>query len=465
MPVEERGLTSRAKREGGKGMATDESLTGSQRVRRLQTVLHVKAKEEPERRFHALCDKVWRQDFLWEAWRLARRNGGQPGVDGESFRDIEAYGVERWLGELSRDLREGTYAAKPVRQVLIPKKQPGKFRPLGIPTVRDRVAQTSAMLVLGPIFEADLEPEQYGYRPERSALDAVRRIHRLLNRGHNEVVDGDLTTYFGEIPHAELMKSVARRVSDGRLLGLIKAWLTMPVEEDDGKGGKRRTNRARRERKGVPQGSPASPTLSNIYMRRFILGWKKLGFARRFCAEIVSYADDFCVLGKVPAAEMLPAVTWLMERLKLTVNDQKTRCLRCPDEAMEFLGYRFGWNYRPSLGQAYIGNRPSKASVQSICRRISELTDRRNLLKEPAHVVDTLNRKISGWAQYFCLGQVTPAYAAIDAHATKRLRQWLCRKHKVRGGKFVRFPNKRLWDDYGLTRLAATTKGLPWAKA
>ena len=446
-------------------MATGGSLTGSQRVRRLQTVLHVKAKEEPGRRFHALCDKVWREDFLWEAWRLARRNGGQPGVDGESFRDIEAYGVERWLGELSRDLREGTYAPQAVRQVLIPKKQPGEFRPLGIPTVRDRVAQTSAMLVLGPIFEADLEAEQYGYRPERSALDAVRRIHRLLNRGHKEVVDGDLTNYFGEIPHAELMKSVARRVSDGRLLGLIKAWLTMPVEEDDGKGGKRCTNRARRERKGVPQGSPASPTLSNIYMRRFILGWKKLGFAQRFCAEIVSYADDFCVLGKAPAAEMLPAVTWLMERLKLTINAQKTRCLRCPDEPMEFLGYRFGWNYRPSLGQAYIGNRPSKASVQSICRRISELTDRRNLLKEPAHVVDTLNRRISGWAQYFCLGQVTPAYAAVDAHATKRLRQWLSRKHKVRGGKFVRFPNERLWDDYGPTRLAATTKGLPWAKA
>ena len=446
-------------------MATGENLTGSQRVRRLQTVLHARAKEEPGRRFHALCDKVWREDFLSEAWRLARRNGGQPGVDGESFRDIEAYGVERWLGELSRDLREGTYAPKPVRQVLIPKKQPGRLRQLGIPTVRDRVAQTSAMLVLGPIFEADLEPEQYGYRPERSALDAVRRIHRLLNRGHNEAVDGDLTNFFGEIPHAELMKSVARRVSDGRLLGLIKAWLTMPVEEDDGKGGKRRTNRARRERKGVPQGSPASPTLSNIYMRRFILGWKKLGFARRFCAEIVSYADDFCVLGKAPAAEMLTAVTWLMERLKLTVNEQKTRCLRCPDEPMEFLGYRFGWNYRPRRGQAYIGNRPSKASVQSICRGISELTQSRNVQKEPAHVVDALNRKITGWAQYFCLGQVTPAYAAIDAHAIKRLRQWLCRKHKVRSGKFVRFPDERLWDNYGLTRLAPTTKGLPWAKA
>ncbi len=193
---------------------------------------------------------------------MARRNGGQPGVDGESFADIDAYGVERWVGELSRALRDRTYAPQPVRQVLIPKKQPGKFRPLGIPTIRDRVAQTSAMLVLTPIFEADLQPEQYGYRPERSALDAVKRIHRLLNRGHNEVVDGDLSNYFGEIPHAELMKSVARRVSDGRVLGLIKAWLEMAVEEDDGQGGKRRTNRARQERKGTPQGSPISPLLS-----------------------------------------------------------------------------------------------------------------------------------------------------------------------------------------------------------
>ena len=197
-----------------------------------------------------------------EAWALARRNGGQPGVDGESFADIDAYGVERWVGELSRVLRDGTYAPQPVRQVLIPKKQPGKFRPLGIPTIRDRVAQTSAMLVRTPIFEADLQPEQNGYRPERSALDAVKRIHRLLNRGHNEVVDGDLSNYFGEIPHAELMMSVARRVSDGKVLGLIKAWLEMAVEEDDGKGGKRRTNRARRERKGTPQGSPISPLLS-----------------------------------------------------------------------------------------------------------------------------------------------------------------------------------------------------------
>ena len=199
-------------------------------------------------------------------------------------------------------------------------------------------------------------------------------MHRLLYRGHNEVVDCDLSNYFGEIPHAELMKSLARRISDGRMLGLIKAWLEMPVEEDDGKGGKRRTNRARKERKGTPQGSPISPLLSNVYMRRFVLGWKTLGYAQHFCAEIVNFADDLCVLGKAPAAEMLTAVERLMGGLKLTVNEQKTRCLRCPEEPIEFLGYRIGRNYRPHGKGAYIGTRPSKASVQSICRKISEMT-------------------------------------------------------------------------------------------
>ena len=169
------------------------------------------------------------------------------------------------------------------------------------------------MLVLSPIFEADLQPEQYAYRPGRHANDAVRRVHRLLTTGHREVVDADLSNYFGQIPHSELLRSIARRVSDGRLLGWVKLWLEMAVDEDDGHGGRRRTNRARRERKGTPQGSPISPLFSNIYMRRFILGWKVLGYARRFKAEIVNYADDFAVLGKAPAAEMLAAVEALDE--------------------------------------------------------------------------------------------------------------------------------------------------------
>ncbi len=446
-------------------MTTDASLTGSASVRKLQTVLHAKAKEEPDRRFHALADKVWREDFLLAAWGMVRRNGGAAGVDGVTVADIEAYGVKRWVGELSRDLRDGTYKPSPVRRVLIPKKQPGKFRPLGIPCLRDRVAQTSAMLVLSPVFEADLEPEQYGYRPGRSAKDAVRRVHRLLHAGRNEVIDADLSNYFGEIPHAELMKSIARRVSDGRMLGLIKAWLEMPVVEEDGDGGTRRTNRARRERKGTPQGAPISPLLSNIYMRRFTLGWKALGHARRFGAEIVNYADDFCVLGKAPAADMLVVVNRLMERLKLPVNARKTRCLRCPEESIEFLGYRIGWNYRPTDGRRYIGTRPSKASVQSICRGISEQTGRRYLGRSTEEVVERLNRMISGWANYFTLGQVGMAYKAVDRHATRRLRQWFRRKHKVKAGRYVRFSDEWLWNRCGLKRLEPTTGDLPWAKA
>ena len=446
-------------------MGTGESLSASERVQRLQTALHAKAKEAPGFRFYSLSDKVWRDDVLVVAWQAVRRNGGAAGVDGETVADIESFGVERWLGALARDLKAGTYRPRAVRQVLIPKKQRGKFRPLGIPCLRDRVAQTAAMLVLSPIFEADLQSEQYAYRPGRDAHDAVRRVHRLLTTGHREVVDGDLSDYFGQIPHAELLRSVARRVSDGRLLGWVKAWLEMAVEEDDGRGGRRRTNRARRERKGTPQGAPISPLFSNIYMRRFILGWKVLGYARRFKAEIVNYADDFAVLGRAPAEEMLASVTGLLKRLKLPMNAEKTRCCRVPEEPLTFLGYRIGRNYRRDTGAAYIGTRPSPASVQSICRRLSELTTRRSGLLSPEVVVARLNRLMTGWANYFTLGQVSPAYAAVDRHATRRLRQWLCRKHKVRTGKEVRFPAERLWQEYGLTRLAPRTTSFPWAKA
>ena len=446
-------------------MGTGESLSDPEKVRRLQTALHAKAKEAPGFRFYSLSDKVWRADVMAVAWQDVRRNGGAAGVDGQTVADIEAYGVDRWLGELARDLKAGTYRPDAVRQVLIPKKQRGKFRPLGIPCIRDRVAQTAAMLVLSPIFEADLQPEQYAYRPGRSANDAVRHAHRLLTTGHREVVDADLADYFGQIPHAELLKSVARRVSDGRILGWIKAWLEMPVEEDDGKGGKRRTNRARRERKGTPQGSPVSPLLSNIYMRRFILGWKVLGYARRFEAEVVNYADDIVVLGKAPPADMLAAVESLMKRLKLAVNAEKTRCCRVPEESFDFLGYRIGRNYRPKGKGSYIGTRPSKASVRSICRKISELTEPRFGLLEQEVVVKRLNRLMLGWSNYFILGQVRPAYAAIDRHALKRLLQWRCRKHKAETRNPVRLGYERLWTKHGLIRLGPQTTRFPWAKA
>ena len=446
-------------------MGTGASLTAPERVRRLQAVLHAKAKEAAGYRFYTLSDKVWRDDVLAVAWGEVRRNGGAPGVDGETVADIEARGVERWLGGLARELKEGTYRPQAVRRVWIAKKQRGKYRALGIPCLRDRVAQTAALLVLTPIFEADLTPEQYAYRSGRSAHDAVQRAHRLANTGHCEVVDADLSDYFGQIPHAELLKCVARRVSDGRMLGWVKAWMEMAVEEDDGRGGTRRTNRARRERKGTPQGAPISPLLSNLYMRRFLLGWKGLGYARRFKAGVVNYADDIVILGKESAATMREAVEDVMKRLKLPLNAAKTRCVRVPEESFDFLGYRVGRNYRRDTGRAYIGTRPTPASVQSLCRRVSELTARRYGLLDPEVVVGRLNRLMTGWANYFHLGQVSPAYAAIDRHATRRLRQWLCRKHKVRAGGYVRFPDRRLWNEMGLTRLAVRTTSFPWAKA
>src|SRR5208337_3175295 len=240
------------------------SLTPPLKVGKLQTALHTKAKNSPDYRFYALYDKVYRRDVLAFAYVRCLNNGGVPGVDGQSFDDIEKSGRDQWLDELAEELRSGTYQPRPVRRVYIPKAD-GKQRPLGIPCIRDRVVQTATMLVLEPIFEADLEPEQHAYRPERSALDAVRQVERLLRTGHTEVVDADLSGYFDSIPHAELMKSLSRRISDRHLLGLIKMWLVAPVEETDERGRTRRTTRNKDEGRGSPQGSPLSPSLANIY--------------------------------------------------------------------------------------------------------------------------------------------------------------------------------------------------------
>ena len=225
-------------------------------------------------------------------------------MDGQTFEGIEAYGAERWLDELAQELKSRTYQPLPVRRVFIPKPD-GKQRPLGVPAIRDRVAQVAAVLILEPIFEADLPSEQYAYRQDRSALDAVRHVHKLVNTGHGEIVDADLSSYFDTLPHSELLKSVARRVVDGAMLHLIKMWLEAPVEETDERGNKRRSTRNRDEGRGTPQGSPISPLLSNLYMRRFVLGWKKLGHEKRLKAYTVNYADDLVICCRGIASSFL----------------------------------------------------------------------------------------------------------------------------------------------------------------
>jgi len=440
------------------------SLQTPEKVWKLQKTLHAKAKGAPSYRFYLLYDKVYRADILEFAYRCCKANNGAAGVDGQSFADIEACGVERWLGELTEELREKTYRPQAVRRVWIPKPD-GKQRPLGIPTIRDRVVQTTAVLVLEPIFEADLPDEQYAYRPNRSALDAVRKVHSLLNTGHREVVDADLSGYFDSIPHSELMKSLARRISDRHMLHLLKMWLQTPVEEEDGRGRKRRTNRNKNEHRGTPQGAPISPLLANLYMRRFVLGWKVLGHEARLGARIVNYADDFVILCRGTASQAATAMRDMMVRLKLTVNESKTRVCRVPDESFDFLGYTIGRCYSPKTGRAYIGTRPSRKRVRRLCGEIREMTRRRWTPLEATDRVERLNRMLIGWANYFCLGPVSKAYRAIDAYARERLRQWLCAKHKTPGRGTSRFPDEYLDQELGLVRLGLRTRNFPWAKA
>src|SRR6266480_2209504 len=399
------------------------SLTTPLSVQRLQTALHDKAKGSPNFRFYALYDKVYREDVMAFAYECCKANRGAAGVDGQTFEDIEEYGVKKWLDELTQELKSRTYRPQ--------------------------------------LFEADLQPEQYAYRADRSALDAVRHVHKLLNTGHGQIVDADLSGYFDSIPHSHLLKSVARRIVDGAMLHLIKMWLEAPVEETDEKGNKHRSTRNRDEGRGTPQGAPISPLLSNLYMRRFVLGWKKLGHEKRLAAHIVNYADDLVICCRGQAEEALAVMRDIMTKLKLTVNETKTRVCKLPEEKFDFLGYTFGRCYSPKTGRAYIGTVPSKKRVIRVCEAISETTGRDQTLLDQEIVVAKLNRTMVGWANYFCLGPVSKAYRAVDTHACKRLRQWLCAKHKVEWPGTTRFPKATLHAVLGLVCLTRRTSNFP----
>ena len=434
-------------------------------VQKLQAALHAKAKAEPEFRFYALYDKLYRPDVLAHAYDRCRANKGAPGVDGQTFDDIERYGREQWLGELALALREETYQPEAIKRVFIPKAN-GKLRPLGLSNLRDRVCMMAAVLVLDPIFEVDLAPEQYAYRAGRSAHDALSAVKAGLCNGFPEVVDADLSAYFDTIPHGELMLCVARRVVDRKVLRLVKSWLECAVVEPDRQGRMTRTTVSRDCGQGIPQGAPISPLLANLYMRRFILGWQRWSASRRLDARIVNYADDLVILCRRGTAdEALAAMRVLMGRLKLTVNEEKTRTCHAGRAHFDFLGYTFGRYYSHRTGGAYLGLRPSKTSIRRLIERLGQLTDPRFGWQETTELVQSLNRTLTGWANYFSIGTTSSAYRAVEAYYVTRFRRWLLKKHKSRRNGMLAYPYEHLFGTLGLVRLSGRKSNLPWAKA
>jgi RNA-directed DNA polymerase len=391
-----------------------------------------------------------------------RTNNGVPGVDGVTFAMIEADGLEEWLSGIRKDLIEKTYKPAPVRRVLIPKPGGNGERPLGIPTIRDRTVQAAAKLVLEPIFEADLDPGAYGYRPRRSGLDAIKTVHALICRGYTDVVDADLSKYFDSIPHRELMQSVARRIVDRNVLHLIRMWLRTPVEERD-ENGKRRMSGGRSSTCGTPQGGVISPMLANVYMNRFLKYWRLSERDSTYQAHVVSYADDFVILSRGHAEEALAWTRQVMTRLGLALNEAKTSIRNARQERFDFLGYAFGPHHYRKDGHWYLGASPSRKSVLRLKEKVGEILAPSN--QAPwTEVRGQLNLLLRGWSAYFGYGTRLIAYRAVDNHVYHSVRRFLVRRHKVQSRGTNRFSDEVVFGERGVLRLRHVQLGaLPTA--
>ena len=418
------------------------------KIQNLQRKLYLKAKSEPEFRFYALYDKIYREDILLYAYRLAKANGGSAGTDGVSFDQIASEGVTKWLTGIREQLKTKTYRPQPVRRVMIPKPGGGQ-RPLGIPTIRDRVVQTATKLVVEPIFEADLEPNVHGYRPKRSALDAIQQVHQLLKQGYTDVVDADLSKYFDTIPHQAMMKCVTRRIVDRHVLRLIKQWLKTPVVHDDDKGRGGKITGGRKTTCGTPQGGVISPLLANVYMNRFLKHWRIQGCDEVFRAHVVSYADDFVILSRGKAAQALEWTADVMARLGLRLNETKTVIRNGRKESFNFLGYTFGRMTFKKDGTCYLGASPSKISVSRLKQKVGALLRPCEKGAWP-DVRNRLNALLRGWCTYFCYGTTMIAYRAVERNVYNRVRRFLVERHKVPSRGISRFPSERVFGELGV---------------
>jgi len=430
------------------GMAGATRIVTPNKVRQLQIALYRKARTAPKYRFWSLYGELLRRDLLEAALDAQLRNDGIAGVDGESLASINANPNTRrqWLDRLQEELKTKTYRPSPVRRVMIPKSSGGK-RPLGIPTVKDRVVQTALCVLLMPIWEADFHPNSYGFRPKRRAHQAIAAINKAVHHGYVEIIDADLSKYFDTIPHRQLVQAVARRVSDGSVLRLIKGWLRAPVVEEDSDG----KRRVLPNRCGTPQGGVISPLLANLYLNPLDHGAndKTAGQAR-----MVRYADDFviaCRPGRSPAV-LRRLKAWLNAK-GLTLNEAKTRLVNIRHEGINFLGFNLTWRRNTRKPGGYLHVEPAQKSRAALRQNLGGILNHWTLWRPIKEVVVEVNRVLRGWAGYFHYGNSTLVMSQMRNYSRNRLRRWLWRKHACRRALWTHYTEERLHTHYGLYSL------------
>ena len=433
------------------------------RIRTLQRKLYCKAKQEPDFRFYSLYDKVYREDILSHAYHLVRANKGAPGIDGVSFESIkEGEGEIKFLRKLEQELREKRYRCQPVRRVWIPKPD-GSQRPLGIPTIRDRVVQQALKLVIEPVFEADFCDSSYGFRPKRSAHNAVDAISKALLTGHCQVIDADLSKYFDTIPHAKLLAVVAERINDKAVLALIKQWLKAPVVEEE--NGKRRTiGGGKGNRLGTPQGGVISPLLANLYLHLLDRIWERRELARRYGAQLVRYADDFVILCKGSVDAPMQMVKMVLDKCDLQLNEKKTSVVNAHKEGFDFLGFRFQMRRSHRSGKVYPHVEPSKRSVKRVKAKVKALTNRRRTPVMLPWLIDEVNDVVRGWSAYFHYQHSTKVLSRVKWFTEESVRKHLRIRYKVRTRTrgYGRFSTDFLYRQLGLYKIPTNAK---WKQA
>jgi RNA-directed DNA polymerase len=416
------------------------------KIRDLQRGLYLKAKREPKFRFYLLQDKVWREDILQHAYRLVRSNGGAPGIDGVTFQSIESgEGEAKYLSKLQQELKEKTYRAQAVRRVYIPKGD-GRNRPLGIPTIRDRVAQMALKIVIEPIFEADFADCSFGFRPKKDAHQAVGAIREALNQGCPYVLDADLQQYFDTIVHHKLMKLIAGRISDRHILGWINQWLRVAVVEEDQEG-KRRTKPSKR---GTPQGGVISPLLANIYLHLFDRVFLSYCRATGLKAHLVRYADDFVILMRGGMQATGDRVKQVLARMELKLNEEKSRVVDAREGSFDFLGFTFARKRNAKTGRVITLVEPSRKSEKHFRDEVREITSRKSHCIPPGQVLEQVNRYVRGWVNYFHLHNSTRVFVRQRFFLEQRMRKYLQGRRQVKGFGFRRWPSAKLYKELGL---------------